>query len=517
MACSRLVRLAVVVSFLGGCRWLLDKDADTPPDATSGLISVAAGGVVRTPAGITLEVPPGAVSRDVEVTIASLQAAALDPGWGAGVRLEPSGLRFSKPATLTIPLSRAAAPDRLPGHLEFLGSDPASAYQNGLAASLSADRRSVTIKISHFSGAICAANCHAGTREFLTKAFAARGLDARQMQECIGRKFPGATLPEACDWLDPPEVQLILDTFFDQIDFNEYTAGVDVGPGVVERLAMMAASGRNVVFAFSEGGLQRRSGPRNLYPDIDHTATVELRDGQWQIRNTAKVGSAVLRALGGTNLAWWPLDDLNGFRKLLQGVGVEVQACGKPGCLARDYEGDESNPSDRIYAPLEERKVPWSAVRIYVEKTDAIAACRTDAGAPPPPDATPDTGKGPDAGVDAPLGPSPDLAPDRAPDLPPDLPADRAPDALTCPVYMPTVGFCAGENNCPAGGAACSCGGQFCCSPGFCWTRYIAGCTQETCPPGAGRNYTNHCTCPPNTRPSYDPCRPGLVRSCDPV
>jgi hypothetical protein len=46
---------------------------------------------------------------------------------------------------------------------------------------------------------------------------------------------------------------------------------------------------------------------------------------------------------------------------------------------------------------------------------------------------------------------------------------------------------------------------------------YIAGCTQETCPPGAGRNYTNHCTCPANTKEVYDPCRPGFLVSCDPA
>jgi hypothetical protein len=94
---------------------------------------------------------------------------------------------------------------------------------------------------------------------------------------------------------------------------------------------------------------------------------------------------------------------------------------------------------------------------------------------------------------------------------------DAAFDVPMCSKYSPTVGYCAGENNCPAG-AACTCAADsnYCCIPGFCWTRYIASCTQEQCPASAGRDYTNHCKCPTGTTAVYDSCRPGLVTACSP-
>jgi hypothetical protein len=508
---ARGVRAALwVVILLEGCHlpWLEDKSADSA--GAHGMVTAAAGGTIRTPAGVVLEVPAGAVARDVEVTITPVPVATLDPSWGAAIRLEPSGLVFAKAATLTIPLAAPIEGPGRPQRLTFVGASTADHYEDGLVDWISADRRTVSLSIWHFSGPICAANCHAGTREFLRDSFLARGLSDDEVLSCVQRRFPGATLPR-CGMVKAPEIQLVLDTFFDQIDLGEYTAGVDIPPGVVERLTQAAAGGRNVVFAFSRDTLGQRTGDRRLYDDIDHTAVVERHGGAWTLRNTAVVGPAITAALGGSNLAWWPLDDINGFRKLQAGVAVEVQACRKAGCLAQDYQGTDSPAAARLYSSLPTRPVPWSAVRIYVEKTDALAACRTDAGVAAPPD----------AGADAPAA-RPD-APVTTADAPIDRAAaevlpDRAPDALTCPIYTRTAGFCAGENGCPAGGATCPCGGgQFCCTPGFCWTRYIAGCTQEQCPPGASRNYTNHCTCPAGTRTVYDPCRAGYVVSCDPM
>ncbi|MCC6747891.1 MAG: hypothetical protein IT371_09555 [Deltaproteobacteria bacterium] len=102
---------------------------------------------------------------------------------------------------------------------------------------------------------------------------------------------------------------------------------------------------------------------------------------------------------------------------------------------------------------------------------------------------------------------------------------DAAPprrDAAQCPTYKPTVGMCAGQGGCPAGGAPCPCGpgGEFCCVEGFCWDRGPVACKQATCPARAGRTYTGDCCCncwDDQTYVNvYDPCRPGYLLRCDP-
>ncbi len=83
-------------------------DGDMPPPAT-GLISAEDGGVVETAGGeVRLSVEPGAVDEDREVTITAVE---LSGGGGADLfspvfDIEPSGLEFSPPATLSIAVDR---------------------------------------------------------------------------------------------------------------------------------------------------------------------------------------------------------------------------------------------------------------------------------------------------------------------------------------------------------------------------------------------------------------------------
>ncbi len=474
------------------------------------MVSAAGGGVIRTRNGAVLDIPPGALVADVQVTMTPLGASDLSPGWLAGVRLEPSGLSFKKPVILTLPLRQAAPSTNPPKHLEFFGDDPRRAYDSGSPVVLSPDGKSAILTITHFSGAICALNCHAGTMEFLTAQYRKRGLLPQDILACVQKKFPGIDLPTFCGRVTQFGIQPLLDTFFDQLEAEALPPGKEVASLRLAQLAAAAQSGRNVVFAFSHETPGGRTGQRGFYEDIDHTAALEMHMGRWQLRNTVEVGEYGLRLLGGTNLAWWPLDMLNAFRQQVTGVPVEVQVCGEPGCLSRTGEFDFEN--NHIYPALSARKVPWGGVRIYVERPGATDGCFPDGGVAPAPDAR----------IDVPTtdAAAPDVTrSDATVDTPP-LPLDfsgQFPDVPICPKYTRTGGYCAGENACPAGGATCACsGGSFCCIPGFCWTRYIAGCTQEKCPPMAGRNYTNHCTCPANTKSVYDSCRPGFLVSCDP-
>jgi hypothetical protein len=92
-----------------------------------------------------------------------------------------------------------------------------------------------------------------------------------------------------------------------------------------------------------------------------------------------------------------------------------------------------------------------------------------------------------------------------------------SPPQGTCPpAATRSVGFCAGDEDCPASGGACACkeGSTSCCAPGFCYSRAGAGCQQERCPPGVGRRDDATCACDPPKQAIYDACRQGLMVSC---
>lgn len=128
-------------------------DVDTARSITTP-VTAAVGGVVEATAAdgtrFRLEVPARALLDDVEVRLTplrSLRGLPRGATFAAGVRMEPEGLRFSKPATLTIASSRAR------------GRADAGAFGSaGSGADLhmrdaTATARTMTMRIDHFSTA----------------------------------------------------------------------------------------------------------------------------------------------------------------------------------------------------------------------------------------------------------------------------------------------------------------------------------------------------------------------------
>ncbi len=115
-----------------------DGGASTSDGSTSGTrISAAAGGTVADPSGKTsLNIPPGALAQDTDITLAIL------PKSGTAVveisDFGPAGLTFLKPATLSIKGDAALAPS---GQLALALEEgagfkeiPGSTYANGAAS-----------------------------------------------------------------------------------------------------------------------------------------------------------------------------------------------------------------------------------------------------------------------------------------------------------------------------------------------------------------------------------------------
>ncbi|TWT46266.1 hypothetical protein RAS1_27180 [Phycisphaerae bacterium RAS1] len=343
----------------------LNDNTDDTPEPVSQTISAAAGGKVSTASGYSLDIPAGALAADQEITLAPLGArelAELDESFLAGVTLEPDGLEFSTPAELRVPLPEPWPEGSEPIELVFKGSDPTAASETGLTVELSADRRTAIFRVTHFSGRICANQCHAGVREYLAAQYNAKGCPRSEWSKRVVGKYPGLVLRETCESITTDDLNSMLDSFFDEV--GAYAPGQDVPEDVMAKLVEYGEAGRNVVIIFATSAMAR-GGDRMFPGGVAHSCLIEKKDGIWQMRHVFIFNNdKFLAHIGGTNLFHHPLSDLNNFRRQKSGVGVELAFCGTPGCFGSDDPEDLLKP----YDPLEKRVVPWGGCRIFVER-----------------------------------------------------------------------------------------------------------------------------------------------------
>ena len=74
-------------------------------------VSAAQGGAITSPSGgLTLSIPPGALTKDTDITVEELVAGE-GPVLGPTYQLGPTGLKFQKPATLTLRFKPADIPE----------------------------------------------------------------------------------------------------------------------------------------------------------------------------------------------------------------------------------------------------------------------------------------------------------------------------------------------------------------------------------------------------------------------
>jgi hypothetical protein len=377
--CVLLAVVAIVAALLmGGCNPnMMPGDDGLPAGSARQTVTAASGGTLTGSTGIRLEIPPGALDEDVQITVMPIDADDLrfiNEGFIVGVRFEPQGLQFARPATLRIPLPAPWPAGDPPIEFEFAGDDPNQAIDTGLLVRLSDDRREAIVEVRHFSGKICANQCHAGVKESLAERFADRGCFSTNWTRRVAGKYPGIKVDvDDCQFISPGEIHAILDTFLE--DYGGWDEGEDVPADDIETLLALADEGHQIVFMFGKGQVEPRSGERRFYGNVAHTAIAERVNGEWMIRNALLIANEenhLLQVLGGTNLVWWPMRDLNGFRNALQGVPAEMQVCGAPGCLASEDGLFQDNP----LLPLEKRFAPWTAVRIFFERFENAPCSR---------------------------------------------------------------------------------------------------------------------------------------------
>lgn len=127
----------------------VSMDLGSPPVAGSAMIGPEGGRLTTPESRVFLEVPPGALTETVEITLVEVEGPA--SAVGTVVDLGPDGLRFAQPATLGLVFE----PDRIPGG--FTEDDLVAAYLEEdawvsvLPTQVDADAEALTALVDHFS------------------------------------------------------------------------------------------------------------------------------------------------------------------------------------------------------------------------------------------------------------------------------------------------------------------------------------------------------------------------------
>ncbi|MFZ5572304.1 MAG: hypothetical protein ACOZF0_18040 [Thermodesulfobacteriota bacterium] len=369
-----------------------NADPDSPPSAASATILADQGGTITLENGASVTIPPDALPGDTTITVTPVQVTSLGDEFVIGLRFEPDGLDLKLPAVCRFPLPSTWDGDEAPQVYEFSGNDPGNYCYTGKYAAVSGQKGSHVAEttVSHFSGAVLAKNCHTGTWQYMLESFRARGctnenvIDSiRNHEDEAGKKpFENLALPDestnySLTEIDGSEkvIQAFAGTFFQEI--CSYNEGEDIAD--INKLLEYARdleNGRKVLLAFTDGDWEQRSD--GFFNHYKHTASLELHNGQVKIRNSVSASDDIIQALktkNGGNVFWYPKEGeltaeaLRQFRDAKPFEALEDELCGAPGCL----NDPAQNPYGiQLSATLEQRtkmKPPWTAVKIYVEKT----------------------------------------------------------------------------------------------------------------------------------------------------
>lgn len=111
----------------------------------------AAGGTIASGGNITVDIPAGALAANTELTLQEV-TNTLPGSPGKSFRLEPEGIKFAKPITLTIPYTDELLADTIQPEALFLAyQDKAGGWRFMAQSRVDKANRTVKVETDHFS------------------------------------------------------------------------------------------------------------------------------------------------------------------------------------------------------------------------------------------------------------------------------------------------------------------------------------------------------------------------------
>ncbi len=451
----------------------LDEDA-----AETVTVTAAEGAVIELPTGLLLDIPAGALEEDTAVTVTPLvfpDLAELDVF--AGVKLEPHGLRFSRPVTLRIPV-----PGLLEGTelklFEQPGDDLDAFYDDHHLFVVDAEGGAVGT-IEGFSVKVVGKNCHAGTRDRLFESW--RGVRGRSLEDVSQVTDIGLEELEVCSTdalqsssrnFSARSLQTILNIYFEPC--YDFPPGTPVDAAALDAMKAKVDSGHEVVFLLAD----RAEGPVGERNNIAHSAHLAKVGADYVIRNQIYVTTpqvlTTMEEAGRSTTVDLPLgaiDDEFGLRDIRSGEIWREFVLGQPVNLQAERTGQKR----------------YEHVLVYCEKDRTQFADDIDG--------------------------------DGVFDLTDNCPGVYNPDQVDSD--NDGLGHECDDEPCPAYAVAdpTPCGGESGCIEGFFCDADVVGCTQTECPANAQYTYDKYCCCDCWADQTYvgvyDPCRPGFLLRCD--
>lgn len=342
-----------------------EKEPTAPVQiSASETISAENGGTVKTEDDISLIIPPGALTKDIEVKLTSLGGSAMHE-WGVStVHIEPDGIILNNPAKLTFQLPSDWSEDNYPFVFVSFDSNPENYLNTGMCADIIQTENGFTAEteILHFSHWGLVRNCHKGTLVSLLKNFEENGCGNTAAWEKVKAKYPNINTDIISNSQpDPNTLQGFLGTYFQDIDgFNKNDAITKNRWDEILNYVKQEKKRVVVLFTKDNWGSKNSNGFYNIVP---HSAIFDYKNGKIKLRNSISAGSTYVNPLiakNGENVIWVPnedrdisLNDIESFRNIHSFEALEKELSDKPQLFSH-------------LPPVSKRVQPWKGIRFYV-------------------------------------------------------------------------------------------------------------------------------------------------------